>query len=85
MAEVVALRGSAAVAQGQAEPDVVEVLEDYLERARRGELVAICLVGVNPVGNVVTSYRNPSNWMHHITSGAATLLYRLNAENPSLD
>lgn len=85
MADVVALRGSAAVAQGQSEPEVVEALEDYLERAKRGEIVALCLVGVSPAGNVVTAYRNPSHWLHHMTSGAATLLYRLNAENPSLD
>ena len=85
MADVVALRGSSAVAQGEPEPDIVEMLEDYLSRAKRGEIVAIGIVGVAPNCHVVTSYRNPSHWLHQLTSGAATLSYRLQAENPALD
>lgn len=85
MAEVVALRGSAVSAAGQPEPVIVEMLEDWLARAKAGEVVALALVGVAPNSRVATNFVNPSIWLHHLTSGAATLAYRLQAENPSLD
>lgn len=85
MAEVVALRGSAVGAAGQPEPDIVEMLERWLTMAKAGEVVALALVGVAPNQRVATNFVNPSVWLHHLTSGTATLSYRLQAENPSLD
>jgi len=85
MSKIVSLRGSAASAAGEAEPAVVEMLEVWLARAKAGEIVAIALVGVAPNNRVATNFINPSTWLHHLTSGAATLAYRLQAENPSLE
>jgi hypothetical protein len=82
MAEVVSLRMDGVI-DGGPEPEIIETLERYLKQARAGEVVAIGMVLVRPNGVVATDYFNPSVWLHHIKSGAATLGYRLDAENGS--
>lgn len=83
MADVVSLRADGVVPQIGPEPEVIELLERWLERAKAGEIVSVGLICVAPNGNVGTNYVNTSVWLHHLTSGAATLAYRLQAENPS--
>jgi hypothetical protein len=77
MSEVVSLRADGVVPEVEGEPDVIVMLEEWLERARRGEVLAVAVAGVKPNGDVTTSFNNPSRWHHHLTSGAAVLLHRL--------
>jgi hypothetical protein len=65
----------------QGDPEVLEMLIDYLDRARRGELVALAVVSVNPDGTVATAWGGGEGaYYHYIASGAATLLYRIGAD-----
>lgn len=59
------------------EPTVIEALEDWLDMAKRGELVAVGLIGVKGNGTVDTAFSNPSTWFHHLVSGVGALAYRL--------
>lgn len=59
-------------------PEIVGKLLELLSRARRGEVVAIAMVVVNPKGTVATGWELADGpWYHHLSSGANTLLLRL--------
>lgn len=77
VSQIVSLRPDGVVPETQGEPTVVEMLEDWLAMARRGEVTAIAIAGVKPNGRVTTSFNNPAQWYHHLVSGAATLMHRL--------
>jgi|APGre2960657404_1045060.scaffolds.fasta_scaffold142782_2 hypothetical protein len=47
------------IPEGGAYPSVVEALEDWLARARRGEFMAVAMTGVRPNTNI--AYRYASN------------------------
>jgi hypothetical protein len=61
MSNVSVLPGCAPPVTGEAIPEVVEALEWYLEKARRGEITAIALAAVlpngTPVPQVSTSFK----------------------------
>lgn len=80
---VVSLRKDGIV-DGSPDPEIAETFEKYAAQARSGEIVAMAVIVVRPNGVVATEYYNPSVWLHHLKSGAATLAYRLDAENNSL-
>ena len=79
MADVVPLRKDGVVPERDGEPTVLGMLEEWTERARRGDIVAIAIAGVRPNGAVTTSFDNPDRWHHHLVSGVATLMHRLHA------
>jgi len=81
---VVSLRRDGVV-DGATEPEVIATFERYAEQAKAGEVVAVAIVAVRPNGKVSTDYFNPSVWLHHLKSGAATLAYRLDADIPPSD
>jgi hypothetical protein len=65
----------------QGDPEVLEMLIDYLDRARRGELVALAVVSVSPDGIVATGWGGGGGgYYHEIVSGAATLLHRMGSD-----
>lgn len=75
MAEVVGLRG--AVPVGAPVAEVVEVLEDLLERARAGRLRAVAYVAVGADGAVGTGWKvPPEGGGHAVASGILTLGWR---------
>lgn len=80
---VISLRLDGVVDSAGPEPEVIATLERYLEQARRGEIVSLAIVAVRPNNTVATDYFNPSVWLHHLKSGASTLVYRLDADNES--
>jgi len=61
-----------------ASPAVIECLEEWLARAKRGELVALGLIGVRPDQHIATAYAGVS--MHAVNAslviGGAQLLSR---------
>lgn len=56
--------------------DAVHLIEDVLERLRRGESIAVAVVEVMKAGNVATAYCKSQSY-HHLNSGAARLAARL--------
>lgn len=60
------------------DPDVIELLLNLLDRARKGELVAFAMVSVNPNGTVGTAWANSDGSHHHeLASGTLTLASRI--------
>lgn len=65
---------------------VVQMLEDWLLRARDGQVQAIALVGVRPGGTVATEWRGAvAGWTHELNSGISILQYRFNRMNVAPD
>ena len=54
-AKVVPLWGQD-IPEGGAYPSVVDALEDWLARAKRGEFMAVALVGIRPNTNIAYRY-----------------------------
>jgi len=58
--------------------DVVKMLEEWLERAKSGELVAIAIAGVKRSGVVSTEWRGTAGgWYHPLASAASILQHRI--------
>lgn len=59
-------------------PDVINMLVDLLEKARKGELVAFGMICVNARGTVGTAWTyGGGNHHHELASGALTLASRI--------
>ena len=78
MSKVIGLHG-ARVDESGVQLDVVALLADALESARRGEVVACALVLVDPAQAVRTVFRNPVGARHALVAGAHYLLTDLAA------
>lgn len=77
-ADIVAIHGTnAGIAVGKAEPTVVEMLEKYLEEARRGEIIAVGLVIARPNNRVSFPWRCPGHSGHLIVAGCEYLKHDL--------
>jgi hypothetical protein len=63
----------------QGDPDVIDMLVNLLDRARRGDLVAFAMVSVRDDGTVGTGWTMGSNTdhFHELASGALTLAHRM--------
>lgn len=57
---------------GEPVEEVVALLEDWLERARSGELIQVIIGGVTPGGGVSTSWVGKAE--HYMVVYAATIL-----------
>ena len=57
MSNVVGLNGITPLEPNGADPDIVELLEHYLDKARSGEVVAIGVLGVFRSDHVFTNSR----------------------------
>lgn len=62
--------------RGAVNGEAVEMLERALARVRLGEMQSVGLVMAYADGSVETSWAQRSQ-IHHLTSGAASLLHRL--------
>jgi hypothetical protein len=79
--KIVSLRGDAPAGSGIINLYVVEMLENYLERAKRGEIVAMGYVAVLPSRTIQTSWTGAeAGYTHELCSAVATLAYRLQVE-----
>lgn len=80
MSKVIGLHG-ARVDESGVQLEVVALLADALERARRGEVIACSLVLVDPAHAVRTFSCNPSGVRHALVAGAHYLLTDLAADS----
>jgi hypothetical protein len=62
--------------RGAANGEAIEMLERALVRVRLGEMQSVALVMAYADGSVETAWAQRSQ-IHHLTSGAASLLQRL--------
>lgn len=56
---------------------IVQMLEQWLERAKNGDVQALALVGVRTGSNVATEWKGAAGHYHELNSGAAILQRRL--------
>lgn len=70
----------AALALEQPNPELVPYIEEILERAKRGEVVAVGVVEVERGGRVAVGFCH-MNQYHQLNSGAARLSARLATES----
>ena len=60
------------------EPWVVDLLEDWLEKARAGEFVAVCVVGVRPGGAFSTNFTDAQGGnRNHLLAGVTMMQARI--------
>jgi hypothetical protein len=82
MAKLVSIEGR--VRPAEARQNVVEKLEAWLERARRGELVGIGLAGVQFDGSTLTEF-SATDYFHPLHSAVHVLAYRMMSESEHTD
>jgi len=75
--KVVGLRDRAVPLANGAETAVIAKLEDILEQARRGEIVAFAMAVVRPNLELGTLSSSPAGHRHLMTAGAAYLMHDL--------
>ena len=63
---------NAAIA-GEVDAVVVEMLETYLEQAKRGEIVAFMACAVRPNGDTVNNWHSASGKGHQLSTGLLIL------------
>lgn len=61
-------------------PDVIRLLEDILEQARRGEVVSLGIVTVNPAGTYTTGWECANGTRFALFAGAHNLTNRLSSD-----
>ena len=59
--------------------DAVEKLEHWLEMARAGEIVSVCLCGSAPDGSVVTTFSSTENRMLEVAA-LSRLLHKMHRQ-----
>lgn len=66
--------------------EVVEMLEEWLQRARDGKVQVVGLAGVKPDGTIATEWRGLSNGgLHELNSAISIMQYRILAMNVQVD
>jgi hypothetical protein len=78
-AEIKALHG-AVINTGEPCKGVIEMLEEYLEEARRGEIVGLGLAAVQGNGDVVTDWAPGRAHRHFLVAGVNLLAHKITAE-----
>lgn len=68
-----------APAERTADADVIRALTEMLERAQRGEIIALAAVEVNPARCATTQYICGTGY-HTLNSGVARLAHRIAGE-----
>ena len=67
-AKVLSLSCEAIRASVRVEPDVIEILEDFLDEARRGETIAGAIVLVRPNATICSAISAPHGGRHHLVA-----------------
>ncbi len=67
-AKVLSLSREAIRASVRVEPDVIEILEDFLDQARRGETIAGAIALVRPNGTICSAISAPHGGRHHLVA-----------------
>ena len=62
------------------EPGVIEILEDLLDQARRGETIAGAIVLVRPNGTICSAISAPDGGRHHLVAACNYLKRDIIAE-----
>ncbi len=77
------LAPSGYAARASAEPvgEVIERLEDLLDRAKRGDLRSFAMTTVTTSGVTASVWAATDGWFHEITSGLAVLQFRWMCDN----
>lgn len=74
MSNIIGLHGASPPLSNGANPDVIELLESTLADARRGEIVAIAIVAVQPNAEIRTLAPPLTHSRHMLIAGASFLL-----------
>lgn len=62
--------------------DIVQMLEEWLDRARAGDVQVMALVGVKPDATISTEWRGlTGGGLHELISGISVLNYRVLSTN----
>lgn len=70
--------GNRPVIPGEPDAKCVEALEAWLEMAKRGEIVAVAMVGVDPTGSITTRFTTPGHPISaHLVTAASCLWFRI--------
>jgi len=72
--EIVSFRGAMPEGSGVVADEIVEMLKDYLEQAKRGEVVGLALAGVRPSGRTFTIWLGSARGYRNELMSAATVL-----------
>ncbi len=79
--KIVSLRGEAPPDTGLVNPYIVELLENLLTRAKRGDVVGVALAYVKPNRATQTTWCGMENgYTHELNSAVTTLAFRMQAE-----
>jgi hypothetical protein len=73
VSKIVGLAGRAPPQPNGAEPDVIQMLEEALEKARSGDVVSVGLVLVSPRGLISPWWANPGAAAHYLVAGCEYL------------
>lgn len=78
MAEIKSLRGDMPEGSGIVSQVVVDQLEDLLERAKRGEIVALGFFGVKPNRAIFSGWHGASDgYFHQLVASINIVQYRM--------
>ena len=79
-AKVLSLSREAIRASVRVEPDVIKILEDFLDQARRGETIAGAIALVRPNGTICSAISAPRGGRHHLVAACNYLKQDIIAE-----
>jgi hypothetical protein len=79
-AKVLSLSREAIRASVRVEPDVIKILEDFLDEARRGETIAGAIVLVRPNATICSAISAPHGGRHHLVAACNYLKRDIIAE-----
>lgn len=79
-AKVLGLSREAIRTSVRVEPDVIEILEDFLDQARRGESIAGAIVLVRPNETICSAISAPHGGRHHLVAACNYLKRDIIAE-----
>jgi hypothetical protein len=82
-AKVLGLRREAIRASVRAEPGVIEILEDFLDKARRGETIAGAIVLVRPNATICSAISARHGGRHQLVAACNYLKQDIIAETDS--
>jgi hypothetical protein len=79
-AQVLSLSREAIRASVRVEPQLIEILQDLLDEARRGETIAGAIVLVRPNATICTAISAPHGGRHHLVAACDYLKQDIIAE-----
>lgn len=58
--------------------EVIAMLEEYIARAKAGQVLALAIVTVKPGSTIASEWTGAaSGWLHHLISGVSILKHRM--------